>query len=78
MAPIIELADRSGYKEGVKDLLTIDPKRTVVLTVDMQYNYLEMDAGGDPILPDEAERVLKGTKELMDFAHIICMEFGNV
>ena len=64
----IDLADRSAYKEGVKDLLTIDPKRTVVLTVDMQYNYLEMEAGGDPVLPDEAERVLRGARKLLDFA----------
>lgn len=68
MAPMMEIQDRSRFREGMKKLLTIDPKTTVVLTVDMQYNYLEMDAGGDPVLPDEAARVLKGAKELLDFA----------
>ena len=47
MAPMIDVQDRVEFKEGMKKLLTIDPERTVVLTVDMQYNYLEMDAGGD-------------------------------
>jgi nicotinamidase-related amidase len=68
MTPKFELANRQSYKEGMKSLLSIDPTRTVVLTVDMQYNYLEADAGGDPILPDEAARVLRGTKRLIDFA----------
>ena len=67
MAPTIEYTDRSEYKNGVKGLLTVDPRRTVVLTVDMQYNYLELDAGGDPVLPDEAEHVLAGAKKLLEF-----------
>ena len=64
----IELANRRSYKDGVKSILEINPQKTVVLTVDMQYNYLEMDAGGDPVLADEAERVLKGARQLLDFS----------
>ena len=68
MARIIELQDRSAYREGMKQTLTIDPKKTVVLTVDMQRDYLDMEVASSPVLPDEAERVLKGAKELLDFA----------
>ena len=60
MAPTLELQDRSEFKEGMKTTLTIDPQTTVILTVDMQYNYLDMEAGDTPVLPDEPRRVLHG------------------
>ncbi len=78
MTPDIEFSNRQSYKEGMKNLLSIDPARTVVLTVDMQYSYLQTDAGGDPILPDEAARVLRGTKRLINFAHEQCIPVVHV
>ncbi|MFQ5860989.1 MAG: cysteine hydrolase [Dehalococcoidia bacterium] len=68
MARVIEVQDRSAFREGMKQALTIDPKKTVVLTVDMQREYLDMEIGGSPVLPEEAERVLKHAKELLTFA----------
>ena len=68
MSPGIEIQDRSEYKEGMKRVLTIDPRRTVVLTVDMQRDYLDMKVGTSTVLPDEAELVLKHAKALLDFA----------
>lgn len=68
MHPPVEIRDRSEYKERVNALLALDPARTVVLTVDMQRNYLDMEIGADPLEPDEAERVLGHSRELLSFA----------
>ena len=68
MAPTLELQDRSEFKARMNEILTIDPRKTVLLTVDMQYNYLDMEEGASPVLPDEAERVLTHAKVLLDFA----------
>ena len=36
MQPPVEIRDRSDFKRPMNDLLKVDPRRTVVLTVDMQ------------------------------------------
>ena len=66
--PPVTFRDMTEYKEKMNALLTLDPRRTVVLTIDMQRNYLDMEIGGDPVAPDESRRVLKHSKELLDFA----------
>jgi biuret amidohydrolase len=64
----IHLHDRREYKEAMNAVLRVDPARTVVLTVDMQRDYLDLEIGSSPVAPDEAERVLQQTAELLAFA----------
>jgi len=66
--PPVAFRDMTEYKERMNALLTLDPRRTVVLTIDMQRNYLDMEVAGEPVAPDESERVLRHSKELLDFA----------
>jgi biuret amidohydrolase len=68
MKPPVEFQDRSAYKNAMNALLTIDPRRTVVMTVDMQRDYLDLEVAGAPVAADEAERVLKHSRDLLDFA----------
>ncbi len=68
--PPVTFRDMTEYKERMNALLTIDPRRTVVLTIDMQRKYLDMEIGSDPVARDESERVLKHGKELLDFARV--------
>ena len=68
MQPPVEFSDRSDYKRKMNELLKIDPQRTVVLTVDMQHEYLDMEAGTAPVAPEEAKRVISHTRRLLDFA----------
>ncbi len=68
MVRMIQLADRTEFKERMNQYLTIDPKKTVVMTVDMQRQSLDMEVAGHSLMPDEADRVLKHSKELLDFA----------
>ena len=68
MQPPVEFLDRSAYAAAMNARLEIDPRRTAVLTVDMQRDYLDMQVGSSPVAPDEAERVLRHARELLDFA----------
>ncbi|MBI4607699.1 MAG: cysteine hydrolase [Candidatus Rokubacteria bacterium] len=68
MRPPVEFQDRSEYKARMNALLTIDPRRTVVATVDMQRDYLDLEVGAAPVAADEAERVVKHARDLLDFA----------
>ena len=68
MQPPVEIRDRSEYKRRMNELLKIDPRRTVVLTVDMQNDYLDMRLGTAPVAPEEAKRVISHTRRLLAFA----------
>jgi biuret amidohydrolase len=68
MRPPVEIADRSQYTRRAKELLVLDPRRTVVLTIDMQRDYLDLEVASAPVAADEAERVLSHSRELLDFA----------
>ena len=59
MQPPVEINDRSEYKRRMNELLQIDKGRTVVITVDMQNDYLDMALATAPVAPAEAERVVE-------------------
>lgn len=67
----IEFQDRTEYKRRMNDVLKIDPKRTAVLTIDMQNDYLDMKLAHAPCSPDEAKRVVTNTKKLLTWARSI-------
>lgn len=68
MQPPVEIMDRSEYKRRMNELLTLDKRSTVIVTVDMQNDYLDMQLATAPVAPAEAERVIGNTKRLLDFA----------
>lgn len=63
-----EIRDRSDYKRSMNALLDIDPSRAVVLTIDMQWDYLDTETGTSPVSAEAAERVLARSEELLDLA----------
>jgi nicotinamidase-related amidase len=68
MHPPVTFQDRGQYKARMNALVRIDRRSTVVLTVDMQRDYLDREVGAAPVAPEEAERVLKHARDLLDFA----------
>jgi nicotinamidase-related amidase len=68
MKPPVEFQDRSQYKTRMNELLRIDPRSTVVLTVDMQRDYLDLEIAAAPVAAEESERVMKHARDLLDFA----------
>lgn len=67
VAAPIEIRDRSEYQQRMNALLRIDPRRTVVLTVDMQNDYLDLQHGSAPLAETDAFRVMGATRRLLDF-----------
>ncbi len=67
-ARTIRVDDWTPYYEGMNQALAIDPQKTVVLTVDMQRKYLDMEIATSPVPPEDAERVLRHARELLDFS----------
>ena len=68
MYPPVEIRDRSEYKRSMNELLRINPHRIVILTVDMQNDYLDMNIGSAPVAPEEANRVISHARKLLAFA----------
>ena len=68
MQPPVEILDRSDYKRKMNEALVIDPKTTVVLTIDLQNDYLDMEVASLPVAADEAKRILTNTRRLLAFA----------
>ncbi len=67
----MDIQDRSEFKRQMVDALTIDPARTVALTVDMQREYLDESVGQSVVEPAEAERVLATAKHHLDLCRSI-------
>jgi nicotinamidase-related amidase len=65
---IPEIRDRGDYKRRMNELLKIDPRRTAVMTVDMQNDYLDMKHATAPTSPEEAQRVIGHARRLLAFA----------
>lgn len=63
-----QIRDRTAYKQAMNELLRIDPARTVVLTIDMQMEYLDPDAGGSPVSSAQPQRVISYADELLTFS----------
>lgn len=63
-----DIADRSGYTERMNEILAFDRRRAVVLTIDLQREYLDESVGQAVVEPDEATRVLDANRRLLDAA----------
>jgi biuret amidohydrolase len=72
MRRTIELHDREEYKRSMRELLTIDPPKTVALTVDMQRDYLDPSIATAPVRDEVAEKVVANTAAMLD----LCRESG--
>ena len=63
---VIELNDRSAFKQRMNDALDLDPSKAVALTIDLQREYLDETVGQSVVEPDEGQRVVKATARLLD------------
>src|SRR5271154_488609 len=68
MIPPTEIEDVSDYRRRMNELITVEAASTVVLTVDMQNDYLDLTCGTSLVDPEEAKRVVYHAAQLLDFA----------
>lgn len=69
--PSIEISDRTDFTERMKDHLHLDPAQAVVVTIDLQREYLDESVGQAVVEPDEAARVLAANRRLLDVARAV-------
>ncbi|WPD18533.1 cysteine hydrolase [Thermaerobacter composti] len=64
----VDLVDRSQFREMMNQRLVIDPKRTVVVTVDMHRGHLDPAVATMPTDPDDARRVVAAAARVLHLA----------
>ncbi len=63
-----QIAPRAEYTTRMNEVLDLDPRRAVVLTIDLQREYLDETVGQAVVEPDDAKRVLDANRRLLDAA----------
>ncbi len=65
MTRTIQLHDREDYKRAMRDLLVVDPAKTVALTIDMQRDFLDPAVATAPVTADIADNVVANTAAML-------------
>lgn len=60
------MSGASTFEQQMNDLLEIDPARTVVLTIDLQRDYIDPPVATRPVLESEAARVVAANQRLLE------------
>ncbi len=60
--------DRSAMVEAMKKMLAIDPKKTAVITIDMQKGNIDPEMATLPVPAEECKRIISGTQRLLAMA----------
>jgi biuret amidohydrolase len=64
----VEITDRAAMTTRLEQSLVLDPRQTAIVTVDMHRGHLDMDVATMPTKPEDAQRVIKASQEVLDFA----------
>src|SRR3954462_15954189 len=64
----LDLVDRGSLIKGLYEKLTLDKRRTALVTIDTHRGHLDMDVATMPAKPEDAKRVVASAKQALDFA----------
>ncbi len=64
----VEILDRSEMTDTLTEMLTLDPKETVVVTIDMHRGHLDPEVATMPASDEDCEKVIGNGEELLQFA----------
>jgi nicotinamidase-related amidase len=67
----VSLVDRSSLMSGLYQELTLKPRETAIVTIDMHRGHLDMDVATMPAKPEDAQRVIANAKRALDYARSI-------
>jgi len=62
----VQIVDRSSLVAGLYGQLTLDRKRTAIVTIDMHRGHLDMDVATMPAKPEDAKRVIANARAVLD------------
>ncbi len=61
----MEILDRGEFIQALRSQLTVDPRRTAILAVDVHRGHLDPEIGTMPVVPADAARVRAATARLL-------------
>jgi biuret amidohydrolase len=64
----VQIVERASLIAGLYRELRIEPRETAIVTIDMHRGHLDMDVATMPTKPEDAQRVIRNAKEVLDFA----------
>src|SRR3954470_15029136 len=64
----VKVVDRSSLLAGMYEQLSLAPKETAIVTIDMHRGHLDMDVATMPAKPEDARRVIDNAARALDFA----------
>src|SRR5262245_56691800 len=64
----VEIVDRSSMIAKLNEGVTLRPRETTIVTIDMHRGHLDMEVATMAAKPDDARRVIANAKEIIDFA----------
>lgn len=64
----VELLDRSGFKTEMNGFLTLDPKTTAVITIDMHRGHLDPSVATMPADPEDSRRIVAQAAKTLEVA----------
>ena len=62
----VEIVDRSSLISGLYRELSLKPKETAIVTIDMHRGHLDMDVATMPAKPEDAKRVIANARQVLD------------
>ena len=66
----VEIVDRSEMTNTLSNMLTLDPEKTAIVTIDMHRGHLDPEVATMPATAEDAERVIKAAEDVIDFARV--------
>src|SRR3989475_12793609 len=64
----VQIVDRSSLVSGLYRQLELKPAETAVITIDMHRGHLDMDVATMPAKPEDAARVIRNARAVLDHA----------
>jgi biuret amidohydrolase len=74
----VSIVDRSTLMSGLYQELTLQPRETAVVTIDMHRGHLDMDVATMPAKPEDAKRVIANARQVLDFSRKMQMPVIHV
>ena len=68
MADRVQPVDRSQFQSLLNQALTVEPRRTAVITIDCHRGHLDPSVATMPVAPEVAAQVVSSTSRLVKFA----------
>src|SRR5712692_113886 len=65
---LVDIVDRSSLVAGLYRQLELKPAETAVITIDMHRGHLDMDVATMPAKPEDAARVIRNARQVLDFS----------